>query len=103
MEHTPQNTGSNGGAAAPCKCGSRAGGCADGCRQAPRVFVGAQTVASMAAGLEVDDRTVRRLVRTGALRAYRIGRVLRILEEDANGFLGRVVVLRSPDAGGTRP
>jgi excisionase family DNA binding protein len=36
---------------------------------------------------EVSPRTVKRLIKSGALRAYRIGRLVRISDDDADAFL----------------
>lgn len=44
-------------------------------------------VADVAARLRVCSRTVRRLIAAGALRAHRVGRLIRISEEDLQRYL----------------
>jgi len=45
------------------------------------------TVRSVAARLEVSDKTVRRLIQSGQLPALRIGHGLRISEDDLRRYL----------------
>jgi excisionase family DNA binding protein len=46
-----------------------------------------RTIPEIAEQFEVSTRTVARLVRSGTLRAYRIGRLVRISEADTEDFL----------------
>ena len=46
------------------------------------------TVQTVAERLNVCDRTVRRLIAAGALRALPVGRSLRVSEEDLQAFVG---------------
>jgi putative molybdopterin biosynthesis protein len=48
-------------------------------------------VRQVAERLEVTERTVYRLVKSGQLRAYRIGRLLKIHPEDFDDYLGAAV------------
>jgi excisionase family DNA binding protein len=45
------------------------------------------TIDETAELLNVSPRTVRRLIEAGALRAHRIGRLIRISDEDIAAFL----------------
>ena len=48
--------------------------------------------------LGVSDSTIRRLVRDGKLRAYRIGRRLKFKQEDVDRFVeGQVVAPSAPE------
>lgn len=50
--------------------------------------------------LGVSDSTIRRLVRDGKLRAYRIGRRLKFKQEDVDRFVeGQVVEPHKPTEG----
>lgn len=53
----------------------------------PSPFAPLLDVADVAARLRVCSRTVRRLIASGALRAHRVGRLIRISEEDLQRFL----------------
>ena len=60
----------------------------------PRPAAGARlprmlTVADMAERLHVSTKTVRRWIERGELHVHRIGRQLRISEEDAATFIGK--------------
>jgi excisionase family DNA binding protein len=46
-----------------------------------------RTIDEAAELLNVSPRTVRRLIEAGALRAHRIGRLVRISDEDIAAFL----------------
>lgn len=49
--------------------------------------------------LGVSDSTIRRLVRDGKLRAYRIGRRLKFKQEDVDRFVeGQVITPSAPSA-----
>jgi excisionase family DNA binding protein len=50
------------------------------------------TVQEVAERLAVSESTVIRLIESGALIAHRIGKLLRIAEEDLAAFLARTVV-----------
>lgn len=45
------------------------------------------TVAEIAEMLRVEHKTVRALIKSGKLRAVRLGRALRIREADYNNFI----------------
>ena len=45
------------------------------------------TVAEIAVRLKVEHKTVRNLIKSGRLRAVRLGRLLRIREADYEAFL----------------
>lgn len=47
------------------------------------------TVADVADELSLSEKTVRRWINDKLLRAYRIGRVVRIAREDLTAFVGR--------------
>jgi excisionase family DNA binding protein len=67
------------------ECNSNVGfGARSGDRpRAPRFF----TINDISQSLDVSTRTVRRLIKTGALAAHRIGGVVRISEADFLTFL----------------
>jgi len=44
-------------------------------------------IPAIARRLDVSEKTVRRLIRRGELRAYRIGRQFRVSEQDLRNFL----------------
>lgn len=44
----------------------------------------------LAKALNVTEATVRKLIETGQLRAFKIGRVYRISEDDLNAYLSDV-------------
>ena len=44
-------------------------------------------VPAVAHRLDVSEKTVRRLIARGELRAYRVGRLLRVSEEELGRFL----------------
>ena len=46
-------------------------------------------VAQTAAALGVSAKTVRRLIASGVLRSYRVGRSIRIAEDDLRLFLNQ--------------
>jgi excisionase family DNA binding protein len=46
-----------------------------------------RTVPEIAERFAVSTRTIRRLIKSGALRVHRIGRLVRISETDAEDFL----------------
>lgn len=48
-----------------------------------------RTIPQVAERLQVDDKTVRRLIKGGVLKAYRLGRQLRISDDDLLAFLNR--------------
>jgi excisionase family DNA binding protein len=48
-----------------------------------------RTVNEVAERWELSRRTVERLIKSGALRAHRIGRLVRISDADAEDFLQR--------------
>lgn len=50
------------------------------------------TIQQVAAALAVNHKTVRNLVKKGLLRAKRIGRVLRVEEDDLRAYLARRTV-----------
>lgn len=47
------------------------------------------SVCRVAKRLNVSDRTARRLIEAGALKAYRIGRQWRVFEPDLQEYLAR--------------
>lgn len=47
------------------------------------------TVARIAERLDVCERTVRRLIQSGHLKSLRVGRCLRITEEDFQAYVAR--------------
>jgi excisionase family DNA binding protein len=49
----------------------------------------ALSIPNSARDLDVSDRTVRRLIANGDLKAYRIGRQWRVFREDLKDFLAR--------------
>lgn len=55
----------------------------DGRDPAPRLL----TVAAIAERLDVCERTVRRLIQSGRLGSLRVGRCLRISEEDLQTYM----------------
>ena len=46
-----------------------------------------RTIAERAELWEVSPRTIQKLIKSGALRCRRIGRLVRIADEDADDFL----------------
>jgi len=48
-----------------------------------------RTIAEQAELWEVSERTIQRLIKSGALRFRRIGRLVRIADADAEDFLQR--------------
>jgi excisionase family DNA binding protein len=46
-----------------------------------------RTIAEQAELWEVSERTIQRLIKSGALRCRRIGRMVRIADADADDFL----------------
>lgn len=54
------------------------------------------------ARLELSDSTVRRLVKDGKLRAYRIGVKLKFKEEDLMAYIESQVVTPTPRDEGTK-
>lgn len=48
-----------------------------------------RTIAQVAERLQVDDKTVRRLIKRGELKAYRLGRQLRISDDDLLAYLDK--------------
>ena len=52
-----------------------------------RIKVKMLTVAKIAVRLKVEHKTVRNLIKSGRLRAVRLGRLLRIREADYEAFL----------------
>jgi excisionase family DNA binding protein len=48
-----------------------------------------RTIAEQAELWQVSFRTIQRLIRSGALRCHRIGRLIRIAEADADDFLDK--------------
>jgi excisionase family DNA binding protein len=53
----------------------------------PRPIGKLWTIAELAALWGVSQRTIQRLIKSGALRCRRIGRLIRITERDAADFL----------------
>ena len=47
------------------------------------------SVSQIAERLDVCDRTARRIIESGALRAHRIGRQWRVFESDLQTYLAR--------------
>ena len=56
-------------------------------RQAAQAAAPLLTVQAVAERLNVCDRTVRRLIKAGALKALRVGRSLRVSEADFQAYV----------------
>ena len=58
--------------------------------QKPRLL----SIAEVARYLGVSEKTIRRLLRDGLLRSYRVGRQLRISQEDLTAYLAQARFVR---------
>jgi len=55
------------------------------------------TVQDVAADLQLSTKTIRRLIERGELPVHRVGRTVRISEEDLLVFTARAKVMPTPD------